>query len=91
MLVSLSPEQYDWITENAPFQVSVSDPEHTVNRHCPACGHHLATGHYPGCSRCPADRLYDFSALCTCGHPNARDLLHRYDGAPCDYLHRVDL
>ena len=41
MLVDLTPEQCDWIAENAPFQVAAL----TVDGHCPHCGLHPSPAH----------------------------------------------
>ena len=92
MLVNLTDDQYDWLLENAPFQINSPFVEVPTTLHCPDCGHLTATGHYPTCPRADDDvastRLID---NCTCGEPSHPGAFHKYDGSPCFSLNRVDL
>ena len=80
MLVDFNKEQYAWLLASAPFPLNVygERPSAQAN-HCDYCGHKQPE-HYVTCS-----------AVCTCGNPHDNHYHHRYDGAPCNYLNRVDL
>jgi hypothetical protein len=60
--------------------------------HCPDCGKNLETvkvqGHYGSCS---IGKIGYPSGLCTCGIPQSKEYLHKYDGSPCKWLFRTDL
>jgi hypothetical protein len=91
MLVELTSDQYDWICENAPFDLSVLPPVVSATAQSPVifCSICLrpTTGPHATCSGIHPHVV----ASCTCGDDHDRSFLHRYDGAPCRSLHRVDL
>lgn len=92
MLVNLADDQYDWLLENAPFQIDSPFLEVATTPHCPDCGHLTASGHYPSCPTAnPANVSTRIIDNCTCGTPGDSAFYHHYDGSPCTNLNRADL